>query len=210
MGKNKKVESAEVLLPDYYFSVKAMEEYGYKKGTMYPLHRDKATVLYSLGLKIYRLYSDNEDEEVKRSPVIFLADTMFGVKKDDWLDFIKTDQGLAYIYAWNDVLNAAQQVRIDREMSLGDFTSEFYEELYWSESFAIESFLNERVKQFGETPDEIYESARDKTLLAAICDEYAERMKEAFWELTGGKLTASDFFTDIVEEVALQRYKEDS
>ena len=209
MGKKKKVKS-EMLLPDYYFSIKVMEEYGYKKGEMFPLHREKANVLFSLGLKIYILYSDNEEKEVDKAPDAYEQGTLFGIKKNDWLDFIKTDQGLAYIYAWNDVLNATQQVRIDKETSLDDYTSDFYENLHWMESFGIESFLDERYKQYGEISEEIYQKSRNKNLVTTICNEYAERMREAFSELVGGKLTATDFFADIFEEVTSRRFMEET
>lgn len=95
------VYSAPVAVrPDYSITDDEMREYGYKREEMLPL-RERAAELLSqrFMLPVYRLYQDNQASRTKNKSEIDSFGGIFGIKKTDWTEFLKTETARAYFGA---------------------------------------------------------------------------------------------------------------
>lgn len=105
------VYSAPVAVrPDYSITDDEMREYGYKREEMLPL-RERAAELLSqrFMLPVYRLYQDNQASRTKNKSEIDSFGGIFGIKKTDWTEFLKTETARAYFGAMFFAASAASK-----------------------------------------------------------------------------------------------------
>ena len=87
------------LLPDYTLTQQDMYEYGYKWSKMLPLRKEKAEQLYKAGATIYVLGEDNRERLARENNDFLNKKGVYGIKKEDWRAFLKTDSAREYLYA---------------------------------------------------------------------------------------------------------------
>ncbi len=87
------------LLPDYTLTQQDMYEYGYKWSKMLPLRKEKAEQLYKAGATIYVLGEDNRERPARGNNDFLNKKGVYGIKKEDWRAFLKTDSAREYLYA---------------------------------------------------------------------------------------------------------------
>lgn len=190
------------LRADFYYSMKELEEYGYVKDDMYPINKERADHLFELGLPIFLLYSDNESEKVEKTSQLSMFKGAIGIEKKAWTEFLQTDKGASFAFAWEFISNAAQSLRIDKELQYGKFTSLHYEYLYGEETSCLENFFDERYEQKGDITDDLTDIVKHTRLYTRIIWEYAERLNEMFMDTGIEGLTTTSFLVDLISEVA--------
>ena len=96
--------------PDYWISGEEMHEYGYTRKDMLPLRERAARYLAEqFSLPVYKLYQNNAAEQATNAGDIDAFGGIFGVKKEDWGRFLKTDKAKAYFGASLVAVTAAQK-----------------------------------------------------------------------------------------------------
>lgn len=120
------------LLPDYTVTGGQMHEYGYTWDGMLPVRVRTARVLYAAGVELHKLNRNDTDSLVEDNKFED-TDSLYGVEKPDWEEFISSEKGKAYLTAWRSVVESAGVV-INEEMSYVDagyadpISDRFYEE----------------------------------------------------------------------------------
>lgn len=120
------------LLPDYTVTGEQMHEYGYTWDGMLPVRVRTARVLYAAGVEVHKLNRNDADSLVEDDKFED-TDSLYGVEKPDWEEFISSEKGKAYLTAWRSVVESAGVV-INEEMSYVDagyadpISDRFYEE----------------------------------------------------------------------------------
>lgn len=118
--------------PDYSITDDEMREYGYKREEMLPL-RERAAGLLSqrFMLPVYRLYQDNQASQTKNKSEIDSFGGIFGIKKTDWAEFLKTETARAYFGAMFFAASAASKA-VDADMEKVDarFTDAVSDKLF--------------------------------------------------------------------------------
>ena len=112
LGKTKNPFTA--VRPDYWISDDEMKEYGYKHEGMLPLRERAAELLFKrFMLPVYRLYQDNTPKRIKNTVGIDTFGGMFGVKNEDWQEFLKTEKARTYYGTVSVAVNAAMRALND-------------------------------------------------------------------------------------------------
>lgn len=120
------------LLPDYTLTGEQMHEYGYTWDGMLPVRVRTARVLYAAGVELHKL-NRNDTDSLVEDDKFEDTDSLYGVEKPDWEEFISSEKGKAYLTAWRSVVESAGVV-INEEMSYVDagyadpISDRFYEE----------------------------------------------------------------------------------
>ena len=120
------------LLPDYTVTGEQMHEYGYTWDGMLPVRVRTARVLYAAGVELHKL-NRNDTDSLVEDDKFEDTDSLYGVEKPDWEEFISSEKGKAYLTAWRSVVESAGVV-INEEMSYVDagyadpISDRFYEE----------------------------------------------------------------------------------
>lgn len=120
------------LLPDYTVTGGQMHEYGYTWDGMLPVRVRTARVLYAAGVELHKL-NRNDTDSLVEDDKFEDTDSLYGVEKPDWEEFISSEKGKAYLTAWRSVVESAGIV-INEEMSYVDagyadpISDRFYEE----------------------------------------------------------------------------------
>lgn len=193
------------LRADFYYTMDELREYGYTKDDMYPINKQRAEHFLELGLPIYLLYSDNEKTPVTKLLDISMFEGLIGIQKSEWEKFLQTDKGATFAYAWDCVSNAAQGLRIDKELQYGAFTGLYYELLYGEETSCLENYFDERYELKGDMPDELTDVLINRRIYVRLMFEYAERLKEMFSDSEIEELNNTSFLIDLIDEVS-KRY----
>ena len=71
-------------LPDKSIDMKTALAYGYHDTKMIPLRHNTATQLFSKGRTIYKLFTDNSEEQIEHLEEIAKHRGIFGIPQDDW------------------------------------------------------------------------------------------------------------------------------
>ena len=112
LGKTKNPFTA--VRPDYWISDDEMKEYGYKREGMLPLRERAAKYLVErFFLPVYKLYQNNTAEQTKNAGEIDTFGGMFGVKIEDWQEFLKTEKARTYYGTVSVAVNAAMRALND-------------------------------------------------------------------------------------------------
>ena len=193
------------LRADFYYTMDELREYGYTKDDMYPINKQRAEHFLELGLPVYLLYSDNEKTPVTKVLDVPMFEGLIGIQKSEWEKFLQTDKGAIFAYAWDCVSNAAQGVRIDKELQYGAFTGVYYELLYGEETSCLENYFDERYELKGDMPDELTDVLINRRIYVRLMFEYAERLKEMFSDSEIEELNSTVFLIDLIDEVS-KRY----
>ena len=193
------------LRADFYYTMDELREYGYTKDDMYPINKQRAEHFLELGLPVYLLYSDNEKTPVTKVLDVSMFEGLIGIQKSEWEKFLQTDKGAIFAYAWDCVSNAAQGVRIDKELQYGAFTGVYYELLYGEETSCLENYFDERYELKGDMPDELTDVLINRRIYVRLMFEYAERLKEMFSDSEIEELNSTVFLIDLIAEVS-KRY----
>lgn len=193
------------LRADFYYTMDELREYGYTKDDMYPINKQRAEHFLELGLPVYLLYSDNEKTPVTKVLDVSMFEGLIGIQKSEWEKFLQTDKGAIFAYAWDCVSNAAQGVRIDKELQYGAFTGVYYELLYGEETSCLENYFDERYELKGDMPDELTDVLINRRIYVRLMFEYAERLKEMFSDSEIEELNSTVFLIDLIDEVS-KRY----
>ena len=193
------------LRADFYYTMDELREYGYTKDDMYPINKQRAEHFLELGLPVYLLYSDNEKTPVTKVLDVSMFEGLIGIQKSEWEKFLQTDKGAIFAYAWDCVSNAAQGVRIDKELQYGAFTGVYYEHLYGEETSCLENYFDERYELKGDMPDELTDVLINRRIYVRLMFEYAERLKEMFSDSEIEELNSTVFLIDLIDEVS-KRY----
>lgn len=193
------------LRADFYYTMDELREYGYTKDDMYPINKQRAEHFLELGLPVYLLYSDNEKTPVTKVLDVSMFEGLIGIQKSEWEKFLQTDKGAIFAYAWDCVSNAAQGVRIDKELQYGAFTGVYYELLYGEETSCLENYFDERYELKGDMPDELTDVLINRRINVRLMFEYAERLKEMFSDSEIEELNSTVFLIDLIDEVS-KRY----
>ena len=94
--------------PDYWISEEEMHEYGYTREDMLPLRERSAKyIAEQFSLPVYKLYQNNAAEQTKNAGDIDTFGGIFGVKKEDWQEFLKTEKAQTYYGTVSVAVNAA-------------------------------------------------------------------------------------------------------
>ena len=94
--------------PDYWISEEEMHEYGYTREDMLPLRERAAKYLAEqFSLPVYKQYQNNAAEQTKNAGDIDTFGGIFGVKKEDWQEFLKTEKAQTYYGTVSVAVNAA-------------------------------------------------------------------------------------------------------
>lgn len=193
------------LRADFYYTMDELREYGYTKDDMYPINKQRAEHFLELGLPVYLLYSDNEKTPVTKVLDVSMFEGLIGIQKSEWEKFLQTDKGAIFAYAWDCVSNAAQGVRIDKELQYGAFTGVYYELLYGEETSCLENYFDERYELKGDMPNELTDVLINRRIYVRLMFEYAERLKEMFSDSEIEELNSTVFLIDLIDEVS-KRY----
>ncbi len=203
--EDNEVQNDFELRADFYYTMDELREYGYTKDDMYPINKQRAEHFLELGLTVYLLYSDNEKTPVTKVLDISMFEGLIGIEKSEWKKFLQTDKGAIFAYAWDCVSNAAQGVRIDKELQYGAFTVLYYELLYGEETSCLENYFDERYELKGDMPDELTDVLLNRRIYVRLMFEYAERLKEMFSDSEIEELNSTVFLIDLIDEVS-KRY----
>lgn len=167
------------LLPDYTLTQQDMYEYGYKWSKMLPLRKEKAEQLYKAGATIYVLGEDNRERLARENSDFLNKKGMYGIKKEDWRAFLKTDSAREYLYARLLFLEATKKAVSDM---LGGGL--------WQEKFGIEE--KTLARYFSE--EKVCSFERLKPYVSDLMDEFSD-IDDKLLKRNGK--TQDDFITDI-------------
>lgn len=95
------------LLPDYTVTGEQMHEYGYTWDGMLPVRVRTARVLYAAGVELHKL-NRNDTDSLVEDDKFEDTDSLYGVEKPDWEEFISSEKGKAYLTAWRSVVESAR------------------------------------------------------------------------------------------------------
>lgn len=170
------------LKPDYYADETVLHITESFKDDFYVLSAARARILFHLGLPVYELTS----VELK-CKVYTAADIVeyrhYGILKDVWELFLRTERGENFVQIWSFVSNNAQSLKGAMMINVenGSAVSTCYEEIYADESSSIENYFDEQEDE--EKPILIGDiHTKVKMYLVPLVFEYSDRLFEMFFE----------------------------
>lgn len=107
------------ILPCYSVTQEFMHEKGYTWDGMLPLTRKTARTLNRMGLQIFKLYEDGSESEVKDENDFNSHQSLYGIEKPVWNDFLDSSEGKNYVAARLAMCDSASSV-INEELSYVD------------------------------------------------------------------------------------------
>ena len=190
------------LKPFYNYTEAEAKEYNYFNDFMYLMDSRRGRILTELGLPIYAL-SDNGVQVRMRSADDFEAwKNACGIEKSAWQQFLHTDKGATFVWAWNCVSEIAQSVRGKLGINKDCFTDNYYELLYGEETCEMEGYFDERFECLGDMASELKSVKRNIRLYLALMSEYAEMLCQAFREAGLKTLDKEYIFNEMLAEYA--------
>ncbi|MBQ3219330.1 MAG: DEAD/DEAH box helicase family protein [Clostridia bacterium] len=107
------------ILPCYSVTQEFMHEKGYTWDGMLPLTRKTARTLNRMGLQIFKLNEDGSESEVKDENDFNSHQSLYGIEKPVWNDFLDSSEGKNYVAARLAMCDSASSV-INEELSYVD------------------------------------------------------------------------------------------
>lgn len=170
------------LKPDYYADDSVLKITECFKDDFYALSAERAKILFNLGLPVYKLTA----VELK-SRVNYAADIMeyrsYGIYKEVWELFLRTEDGENFVQIWGFVSNIAQSFKGDMMVNVenGAAVPMCYEEIYADESSCIENYFDEKDDEeesllIGDVRTKV------KKYLVPLVFEYSDRLSRMFNE----------------------------
>ena len=133
------------LLPDYTVTNEDMYYYGYQWDGMLPVTGFTAKILNKVGVPVMELTHTNHELKVNNPDVFDEQNKLFGVKKSEWIKFIQTEEGRAYIAARKEVLQAiGAQLEREEMQEFGKLNIEFLQNRNKKELTAISEWLKDK------------------------------------------------------------------
>lgn len=105
------------VLPDYSITQDDMHDYGYKWDGMLPISKNKALKFWTMGLTVCKLGKDDDHVEVDDYSDFENDDnTMYGIEKPEWKNYLHNEKSAPYLFARLHVTSAVSNM-ISEEMS---------------------------------------------------------------------------------------------
>ena len=186
----------DAVIPDYFVTDAQIREYGYDKGYLYPIYRNRARLLYDFGLTVYTLGKENKKTEIRSEKDFWGAGIYCGISKLMWGKFIRTPQGLLYLDAVLLTARCAQAVAEDYSHATGKSVNPLFKEQIETEISDIGSYL----KSSGRRLD-LSDYVEQKSILFSLALEYGTVLSWAFTEF--GERRENVFLYMLTEEIML-------
>ena len=194
-----KVAAMQVdLLPDYTVTQEDMHAYGYTWDGMLPVSRRTAYRLWAMGLGVHKLAPDDTDKPVEQYGDLNPHERVYyGIEKPVWINYLKDEKSLPYLYARKVFCDAASKVANEDLSSVDErFTIDF-SETNFKERTALERYLANK-----ERPDPNVLPGYVPELL----DEFSARMwSDVLREYGWSESDMPRAIAEHLEEPALQK-----
>ena len=138
-----KVAAMQVdVLPDYTVTQEDMHAYGYTWDGMLPVGRRTAYRLWAMGLGVHKLAPDDTDMPIEQYGDLNPHERVYyGIEKPVWINYLKDEKSLPYLYARKVFCDAASKVANEDMSSVDErFTIDFIETNF-KERTALERHL---------------------------------------------------------------------
>ena len=133
------------LLPDYTVTNEDMYYYGYQWDGMLPVTGITAKALNKMGVPVMELTHTDHELKVSNPEVFDEQNKLFGVEKPEWIKFIETEEGMGYIAARKEVLQAiGTQLESEEMQEFGEPNIEFLQTRNKKELTAISEWLKDK------------------------------------------------------------------
>ena len=179
------IKKADIIMPDYTIGQEEMQDFGYKRNDMLPMRKHTAKLLFELGLPIKVLVpllngkSTKNDVKNKEAFEEYSYNSLYGIEKTDWQEFIESNEGKAYLSARYVFCEAASHV-LNEDMSYMDamFIDGISDNLFTEKS---------RIKRYSESPV-LCENEEIKSFVKPLLDYFTARfgsipLEEYGWDL---------------------------
>ena len=193
------------LKPYYDYTDEEAKNYEYFKDFMYLMNPRRAEMLFNLGLPIYAISSKGFQVRIKEAQDFKDMQLACGIEKSAWQEFLHTQKGAAFIWAWSEISNITQHVRINLEIHTGIFTDEYYELLYHEETNRMDDYFDERYDYFGNMQRKLKSVKRYMRMYIPLLFEYAEMLYQAFNSAGAKCFSVEDIFKELAAEYAFMR-----
>ncbi len=194
-----KVAAMQVdLLPDYTVTQADMHAYGYTWDGMLPVGRRTAYRLWAMGLGVHKLAPDDTDMPIEQYGDLNPHERVYyGIEKPVWINYLKDEKSLPYLYARKVFCDAASKVANEDMSSVDErFTIDFIETNF-KERTALERHLANK-----ERPDPNVLPGYVPELL----DEFSARMwSDVLHEYGWTESDVPRAIAEHLEEPALQK-----
>lgn len=135
------------LLPDYTVTNEDMYYYGYQWDGMLPVTGITAKALNKMGVPVMELTHTDHELKVSNPEVFDEQNKLFGVEKPEWIKFIETEEGKAYIAARKEVLQAiGAQLESEEMQVFGKPNIAFLQNRNQKELTATDEWLKDKDK----------------------------------------------------------------
>lgn len=135
------------LLPDYTVTSEDMYYYGYQWNGMLPVTGITAKALNKMGVPVMELTHTDHELKVSNPEVFDEQNKLFGVEKPEWIKFIETEEGKAYIAARKEVLQAiGAQLESEEMQVFGKPNIAFLQNRNQKELTATDEWLKDKDK----------------------------------------------------------------
>ena len=135
------------LLPDYTVTSEDMYYYGYQWNGMLPVTGITAKALNKMGVPVVELTHTDHELKVSNPEVFDEQNKLFGVEKPEWIKFIETEEGKAYIAARKEVLQAiGAQLESEEMQVFGKPNIAFLQNRNQKELTATDEWLKDKDK----------------------------------------------------------------
>lgn len=134
------------LRPDFFISKYSLDIDPEIDNEMYPVDEYRAKSLLRVGIPVYRfdIFGDKIKRYKVRNNHVLHSDEYYGVSKVDWDAFIKSESSYPFVYIWNKVSSAANEIYVDKTVNDDRLADSDYNETYVDESSCLENFFDER------------------------------------------------------------------
>jgi len=190
------------LNPYYDYTDEEAKDYEYFKDFMYLMNPRRAEMLFNLGLPIYAISSDGFQVRIKEAKDFKGLQLACGIEKNAWQEFLHTEKGAAFVWAWYEISGFTQSVRIRLEIHTSIFTDEYYELLYHEETSRMEDYFDERFEYFGNMRKKLKSAKRNIRIYVPLMFEYAEMLYQAFKSAGATCFGVEDLFKELAAEFA--------
>lgn len=193
------------LKPFYDYTDEEAKSYEYFKDFMYLMNHRRGEMLFNLGLPIYVIYPDGVQIRVKDSADFKGKQYVCGIEKSAWQEFLHTQKGAAFIWAWYEISNITQSVRIRLEIHTSIFTDEYYELLYHEETNRMDDYFDERYDYFGNMQKKLKNVKKYVRMYVPLLFEYAGMLCQAFKSAGAKCFNVEDIFKELAAEYVKMR-----
>lgn len=190
------------VLPDYSIDQEEMETYGYKWKGMLPLRERAAKRVRELGMDVYKLYQDDTESGIDSSDMFEGNEYLYGVEKPDWISFIQSERGKAYLATRYEMCKSASTL-VNKEI---DYVDEgvtlVFNEINFAEKEALKGYV------LGVKPD--------KEFIPELLEEFTKRIYNeklnyyGWYETDVTKSLANNLENNELNEVAQEITKDNA